>query len=299
MKTGFSSLVCPNWDIKTIISNASAMGFDGVELRGLRGEFHLPLIPELVRYPEQVKDQFAAEKVELVCLGASVTLTARSAKELAKQCSALMEFIELADHLACPFVRIFVGEAERGEYARAALARVADALRKMAPQASSHNVTILVENSGDFVASEDMWFLIDSVGHPSVRACWNQCNAMVVGERATVSIPRLGGKIGLVHMCDADFDEHNVLSDYKPLGQGHAEAAREIELLRGLLYAGYLMFEWPKMWVKSLSEPDVVLPGAAEFLRARVDAKQNVLSAYKGDKKAPKWAPRPAVSDTP
>ena len=45
MKLGFSSLVCPGWSLESIVTNAAAMGFDGVELRGIRGELELPLVP--------------------------------------------------------------------------------------------------------------------------------------------------------------------------------------------------------------------------------------------------------------
>ena len=52
------------------------------------------------------------------------------------------------------------------------------------------------------------------------------------------------------------------------------------------------MFEWPKLWVDSLPAPESVLPEVAKFLRETIDAKQPILSAYKGDKNAPKLASR-------
>ena len=161
----------------------------------------------------------------------------------------------------------------------------------LVPVASRFHVTLLVENGGDFPSSRDLWFLIDAVSHPAVLCCWNQLSAMSGGERPTNSIPRLGNKIGLVHLCDATFDEQGVLLEYKPLGEGNAEIARQIELLRGIIYDRYLMFEWPKLWVDTLPAPDAALPAAVKFLRERVEDRQPVLSAYKGDKQAPKMAP--------
>ena len=122
----------------------------------------------------------------------------------------------------------------------------------------------------------------------------NEVAAMANRERPTVSIPRLVGKIGFVHVCDAAFSEQGVLREYKPLGQGDAEVARQIELLKGLLYDGYLVFEWPKTLVDTLPEPQVALPKALEFLRERLDAEEAVLSAYKGDKRPVKMASLPA-----
>jgi hypothetical protein len=87
-----------------------------------------------------------------------------------------------------------------------------------------------------------------------------------------------------------------VLLDYKPLGEGDAEVARQIELLRGLLYDRYVVFEWPKMWVESLPPPESILPSVAKFLRERIEEQQPILTAYKGDKNAPKLASRAAAS---
>ncbi|MEK6675280.1 MAG: hypothetical protein AABZ47_06445, partial [Planctomycetota bacterium] len=91
MKIGFSSLACPGWDLETIVTRAVEYGFDGVELRGIRGELHLPVVPELSARPQEVRECFAANKIELVGLGAAATLTARKQADLAKQKAQLSE----------------------------------------------------------------------------------------------------------------------------------------------------------------------------------------------------------------
>ncbi len=298
MKIGFSTLACPGWDLERVVSFAAEHGFDGVELRGLRGELDLPLVPTLSRDPVGVKRLFRDRKIECVSLGTSVTLTARGAKELANQQAALVEVMELASALGCPNVRLFLGDIEATDTPSVALTRISSALAALVPVAIRLDVRLLIENGGGFPSSRDIWFVVDSVSHPMVQACWNQCNALTVCERATNSIPCLGTKIEMVHVCDADFDDEGVLLGYRPLGQGGAEVGRQIELLRGLMYQGYLMFEWPKLWVPSLGNPENVLPQVATFLRELLDAKQVVLSAYKGDKKVPRLA-RPVTTPTP
>jgi len=297
MKIGFSSLVCPTWNLETIVANAAKFGFQGVELRGLCGELHLPLVPELARDPEAVRRLFADNHVELVCLGASATLTSKSRRVLAEQKGAATEFMELAFKLGCPYVRIFVGEVDRRDNQRAALARIVEALISLAPIAARLGVMLLVENGDDFPGSADIWFLIDAVGHPAVGCCWNQCHAMTLGERATNSIPRLGSKIGMVHLCDGKFDEAGAMLSYALPGEGDIGVKRQIEILKGLLYDRYLMFEWPKLWVDSLPAPELVLPKVAKFIRETIDAKQSILSAYKGDKNAPTLASRGVPAD--
>ncbi len=153
-----------------------------------------------------------------------------------------------------------------------------------------------MENGGDFCGSADLWFVVDAVSHPQVQAAWNQCNALTVRERATNSLPRLGGKIRLVHICDALFNDRDVLQDYVGLGSGHVEVARQIEILKGMMYHGYAMFEWPKLWLETLPTAANTLPEVATFLRERIDAKQTVLTAYKGDKRAPRLPPMSPAS---
>jgi len=296
MKIGFSSLVCPNWDLPTIIEQAAALGFHGFELRGLQGELHLPLSPQLSRNPRQVAAQCKEKNVELVCLGSSVTLDSKDKKKVAEQKGILGEYMELAAELGCPYVRMFAGEIQKWDNKRAAMARIAEALISLVPLAQKHGVTVLVENGGDFAASEDMWFLIDAVTSPSVRVCWNICNARMGLERPTLSFPRLGTKVGLVHLADAQFDPSGALMEYKPLGQGNADVSRALEILRGLAYQHYVMFEWPKLWVPNLPDPGVALPEAAKFLKAALTAKQPILSAYKGDKNAPKYPAKVVAS---
>ncbi len=288
LKIGFSSASCPAWDLETIITNASSFGYDGFELRGLQGELHLPLVPELARHPDHIRERCLKAKVELICLGSSVTLDTKSKRKLAEQKVILTEYIELAAKLGCQQVRLFAGEVQRLDNCERGLTRIVDALHSMIPIASRRGVTLLVENGGDFNGSDDMWFIADAVSHPNVQICWNQCNALTIMERATNSIPRLGSKIGMVHLCDASYDTGGTLLSYQPLGQGDAQVARQIELLRGIMYNRYVVFDWPKLWTPTLASPDIALPLAAEFLKQQREHKQVILSAYKNDKQAPR-----------
>ena len=287
MRIGFSSLVCPDWDLATIVTKAAEYQFDGVELRGLKGELYLPGIPDLAGNPGATRRLFESNGVELVCLAGSCTLDARKPKVLARNREELATYIELAASLNCPLVRIFAGEVQRGDVREETLVRIAGELVRIAPFAARKGVTVLLENGGDFCDSAALWYLCDAVSHPAIGICWNACTAMTVGERPTTSIPRLGTKIAMFHVCDADFDGNGYLGTYKLPGDGAVEISHAIDLLKGIVHRGYLMFEWPKLWEPSLAAPDAALGQAQKFLRERVDAKQPILSAYKGDKKAP------------
>ncbi len=299
MKIGFSTLVCPNWDLATIVSKASEYGFNGVELRGVRGELALTEIPEVAGDPARTRSMFTDANVELVCLGTSCTLSSRHRKKAALERAELAENIELASRLRCPYVRVFVGDVQGGEARESTLSRVAGELIRMAPFAAEHKVTVLVQNAGDFSGSADLWYLCDCASHPAIRACWDACSAMTVPERPTTSIPRLGRKIGLMHVCDGEFDGSGFMAGgYKLPGSGNVGWDRAIELLKGVMYQDYLIFEWPKLWDRSLGCPDAVLPEVATYLRQRVEEEQAILTAYKGDKKAPVFRSLPPRATT-
>lgn len=298
MKIGFSSLVCPTWDLPTIVSKAAEYKYDGVELRGLQGELRLTMVPALAGNPGATRSLFSSAGVELLCLSTSCSFSSRDRKVIARHRAELDEHIELAAKLGCPFVRIFVGDVQKGEARENTLSRVAAELTRIAAFAAEHRVAVLVTNSGDFAGSADLWYLIDCVSHPAISACWDPCAAMTIRERPTTSIPRLGGKIGMVHICDAEFDDRGFMSGgYKVPGTGDVELERMIDLLKGTLYTDYLVFEWPKLWEPTLAPPDKVLPEAVAFLRERLAAKDAILSAYKGkDKKGPTFKPMPPMS---
>ena len=296
MKIGFSSLVCPEWNLDTILAKAAEYGFDGVELHGLPGERSLPVASEVASDPEATRKRFVSANVELVCLGSDVRLDARSGRERSRQRHELEAYIRLASSLGCPYVRIAAGEVQRGQTRQMTLARVAEELRGIAPFAGEQKVAVLVENGGDFCGSADAWYLCDSASHPAIRVCWNPCTALGMRERPTTSIPRLASKIGLFHVCDGAFDRDGLMTGFRIPGTGDVELERAIELLRGVVYRDYLMFVWPTREGRALASPDEVLPQVQSFLRQRVDARQPVLTAYKGDKKAVKLSSPPPRS---
>jgi len=287
MKIGFCSRVCPEWNLATILCKAGEVGFEGVELHGLAGEPYLPRVAELAGDAQATRMRFTEANVELVCLSSTAKLVTRDRAEAARSRFELEEYIELASALACPYVRISAGSVQRGESRQGSLARLAGELSRMATFAAERRVGILVENSADFPGSADLWYLMDSLSHPAVQACWNPLTARLAGERPTISIPRLGTRIGLFHVSDGRFDEDGVLTDFTTPGSGDVELVRAIELLRGVVYRDYLVFDWPGS--SRISTPaGEILPQVREFLRRQIDAQQEILTAYKGDKNAPR-----------
>lgn len=299
MKLAFSTMACPAWDLATILSKAKEHGYAGVELRGLLGQLHLPLASELTADPRATREKFKAAGVELVCLASSAAFHMRDAQQVADNKAQVRDYIDTAAELGCPFVRVFGAEIPRRmvigpEPRERVLARIVAALRDLAPYAESKRVTLVIENSGDFCGSEDLWFLADAAESPAVQACWNTLAGRAVRERPTTSITRLGRLTALVHVCDGKFDEAGRFDGHVLPGQGDCELPRMFELLKGTGYDGWLVFDWPKLWNAGLADAEKSLPAAAKYFKELFALKPVVLSAYKGDKNAPKYRARPA-----
>lgn len=292
MKLAFSSVGCPGWDLATMVEKAKEYGYQGIELRSLGGQMYLPLAPELASNPQNIARLMGDTGIEIVCLATGNAFHMRDSKEVAKNVAEVREYIELAGKLECPFVRVFGAEIPKAklfgfEKRETVLGRIAERLRNLGAHAAQHRVTLLVENSGDFTDSVAMWYLVDAANSPAVKCCWNPFNGRIRGERPTISIPRLGSRIGLVHLSDAKFDGLRFESYVAP-GQGQVEVPRLVQLLKGIGYRGYLVLDWPKLWNPGLGEPDKVFPGAAKYLQGLLNEKPIPMTAYKGDKFAPR-----------
>jgi len=294
MKLAFSNVACPGWDIVTLVEKAKEYGYQGLELRSLDGQMHLPLAPQLASNPAKVGKLMRDAGVELVCLATSAAFHMRDAREVAQNQAQVREYIELAGKLGCPFVRVFGAEIPKARFwlignerREVVLGRIAKAISELADFAAAHRVTILIENSGDFTDSPAMWYLVDAANSPAVKCCWNPMAALTRGERPTSSIPRLAARIGHIHLTDAKFDGRAFASHVLP-GEGSVEIPRLVQLLKGIGYREYLCFEWPKLWNPGLADADRALPAAAKYLQPLLGEKTIPMTAYKGDKNAPR-----------
>src|SRR4030095_13535142 len=68
----FSSLGCPDWELKKILDFAAEHGYAAIELRGLQGNLDLPSHPAFaVGQIEQSKSDIASHKLQSACVSSS------------------------------------------------------------------------------------------------------------------------------------------------------------------------------------------------------------------------------------
>lgn len=289
IKIGFSSSVCPGWDVKKIAEQASEMGFYGVELGAVRDEIHLPAAPDLQtdKDIDAVRKLFADASVEIAAIASIYALDSPKRHIRERSVTRTLENIELAEKLGCPVVRVPLGTPAGREPVEHCLARQVPHLAELARIAARKRVTLLLCNTAGFPSSRAVWFLVDAVALPSVQAAWNTVIGLACNEYASVSIPRLRARIRQVQMADAAFDAQGRFAGYRPLGKGNIECAHHIDLLKGVLFSGYLMLDWPQAQADGMPGPEESLPAALSLLLERIKHTEPELSAYKKDKYAP------------
>src|SRR5260221_8441794 len=105
----FSTLGCPDWSFTQITDFAALHGYDGIELRGIQREIDITKCKELntVRNMQETLKLIKDKGLRFVDLGSSATLHFSDSAERLKNLDEGRRFIDLAQQLDCPFIRVF------------------------------------------------------------------------------------------------------------------------------------------------------------------------------------------------
>ena len=269
---GFSTLGCPTWPWSRILDFAAEHQFASIELRGIQANMDLTKVPELA--PEHIGDarrQLAAHDLSVSCLGASAQMHDMDAVKHAAQLDEARRFIDLAQALGAPYVRVFGNEYVAGVPREAMLAHIAGALRSLGDYAKPKNVTVVIESHGDFTDSPALLEILHKADSPNVALLWDAHHTFVSGkEQPEDTVRQLGRYIRHTHLKDsvpAGNDRRYVLT-----GTGDVPVQRQIAALAKIGYRGFFSFEWEKRWHAEIEEPEIALAQyaqvAAEYLRA-------------------------------
>jgi len=268
---GFSTLGCPQWTWPQILDFAAAHAFAAVELRGIQTNMDLTKVPAFS--PERLGDakrQLATHGLAVSCLGASAHMHEMDPVAHAAQLDEGRRFIDLAQALGTPYVRVFGNNYVEGVPRPDMLARIAAGLRTLGDYARGKNVTVLIESHGDFTDSPALLEILQKTDSPAVALLWDAHHTFVSGkEEPEDTVRQLGQYIRHTHLKDsvpAGSDRRYVLT-----GTGQVPVQRQIAALVKIGYRGYYSFEWEKRWHPEIEEPEVAFAQfagvAAAYLR--------------------------------
>ena len=105
----FSTLGCPDWPFQQIIDFAAANNFKGIEIRGIQRELELTKCKEF-NSAENIAatNKLMAEKgLQFVDLGSSAAMHHNDPAERQKNLDEAKRFIDLAQQIKCPYIRVF------------------------------------------------------------------------------------------------------------------------------------------------------------------------------------------------
>jgi sugar phosphate isomerase/epimerase len=258
---GFSTLGCPAWTWTEILDFARSHGFAAVELRGLQTNMDLTLAPEFSRESGRLdlsKQQLGDRGLRVSCLGASAHMHEQDPTKRAAQLDEARRFIDLAEALRAPYVRVFGNNYVKGVPRDVMLAHIARGLRELGDYARPKGVTVLIESHGDFTDSPALLAILQQADSPGVGLLWDAHHTFVSGKEAPEdTVLQVGRYIRHTHLKDsvpAGADRRYVLT-----GTGDVPVRRQIEALVRIGYRGVYSFEWEKRWHPDIPEPEVAI----------------------------------------
>jgi sugar phosphate isomerase/epimerase len=262
MKLSFATLGCPKWTLEQIASNAKAMGFDGVELRGAPGEHIGP--EEIAAERARIRKLFESNGIQIAAIMGYSSFTMDDPAKLKESIRQAQCFLDTAKDIGCPTLRLFGGVFSKQLDEKGNLARVAEGVRRVAGHAEKTGVNVALETHDDWTHGARLKALLDSVGSPKVGACWDVANGYF-DEPPETTCAALGNRLFHVHFKDAAMVDGKIRS--KMPGTGQLDLKRLLSLIVGTGYDRYLSFEWEKKWEPNLEEPEVAFPVYVKLTR--------------------------------
>lgn len=265
---GFSTIACPDWTFRQIVDFAALHNFYGIEMRGLHGELDLTKCKEFSS-PQAIRVAVSMMKekgLNFSDLGSSAKMHFPEGSERERNLAEARAYINLAQALNCPFVRVFPNEFPKNQDRNKTMELVSKGLLTLGDYAKEHNVTVIMETHGDFSRSEDIEKVMKSAAHPNVGLVWDVSNMWTVTKEPPKEVyKRLKKYIRHTHIKDAKLIDGKL--KYVFLGQGDVPIFEAIDILAANGYKGYYSFEWEKLWHKELAEPELAVADYARVMK--------------------------------
>jgi sugar phosphate isomerase/epimerase len=263
---GFSTLGCPAWDWPHVLDFAQQHGYAAVELRGIGKEVDLPRLPEFQADGiAQTRRELAAHALTVPCLGSSTNLHEMEGAKHEAELAHARRFIDLAQALGTPYVRVFGNKYVAGVPRDAMLAHIAAGLRTLGDYAKERSVVVLLETHGDFTDSPTLLELMRRAEGPGVALLWDAHHTFAFGkEQPEATLAAIKPFVRHVHLKDSvpsGTDRRYVLT-----GTGEVPVGRQIAALVKSGYRGFYNFEWEKRWHPEIEEPEVAFPQFVEVV---------------------------------
>ena len=268
MKLSFSTLGCPDWDLESILTNARALGYDGVEMRGLAGTLDISATPEFGADIVETAARFRDAGIAVSCLDTSARAVVKSAAQRSDGIEEVGRYAVMCPQLGMPLIRVFGGSldgVERPDAIRAA----GENLREMIARADEYGARIIVETHDDWLTGRDVADLLDATNDDRVGVLWDTHHTYRMGKESPEETWRLlGSRIWGTHLKDSvpDPDDEDG-SAYCLTGEGDIPLQQIVDVLSTGGFKGFLTLEWEKRWHPDLAQPEIAFPPFVAVIR--------------------------------
>ena len=256
----FSTLGSPDWDFQKITDFAVQHNYDGIELRGLLHQMDLTKCSEF-NSPQNIAATLSLMKdknLAFVDLGSSASLHISDLRERTKSLNEAKSFIDLAQKINCPYVRVFPNQIPKDQDKNETINLITKGLMELGDYAKGSNVSVLMETHGDLVWSYDLKKIMAAAFNEHTGLVWDVTNMWSITKEPPEEVyKKLKKYIRHTHIKDLkmlDGKEHYVL-----LGQGEVPIFTAIDALQKGGYNGYYSFEWEKLWHPEIADPETAI----------------------------------------
>ena len=256
MKLAFSTLGCPEWSLRCAVTQAKALGFQAVEIRGIKNGLHADSIEELLPENRAAVLEYAEEcGVRFCCFGASASFHAPQTR--AENFAEALAAVKLAAACGIPYVRVFGNNLVTGNEDEE-IAAVALCLRPLCEQARECGVGILLEVHGDFNTGDRLLKTAEAVNFENFGILWDIAHSREDPARFWEKTKHL---VRHVHLKDS------VGGKLCNTGEGTLPIAGIVRMLEADGYTGYYSLEWEKRWHPELRSPEEEFPSFVKRMK--------------------------------
>jgi sugar phosphate isomerase/epimerase len=256
----FSTLGCPDWPFEKIADFAAENNYDGIEFRGIQRELDLPKCSPFSS-EQNIRNSLkllSDKNLKVVDLGSSAALHFPEGEERQRNLDDAKRFIDLAQKLNCPYIRVFPNDFPKDRDRNATMELIVKGLLEVGDYAKDTNVSVLLESHGEVVYTADLQKIMQAASHPHVGMVWDAHNMWSVTKEPPAQVyAALKNYIRHTHIKDAKLI--NGKEQYVLLGTGDSPIFEAVDVLAKNNYKGYYSFEWEKLWHPEIDEPEIAI----------------------------------------
>jgi sugar phosphate isomerase/epimerase len=268
MKLAFTTLGCPDWDLDTILQQAVALGFDGVDFRGYQQELAVYKLPEFTTQARATAQRFADAGLEVACFSSSARAYNATPEQRQASLDEVRAYAPLCAAFGARYIRVF-GGATGGIPLTQAIDSAARDIEALYAIADGHGARLVIESHDDWIDSDLLRRLIGDLDGDLAGVVWDVHHPYRMNnEPPELTWLNLGRYVEYTHWKDSLPDPASQSGyAYTHFGAGDLPLAQMLLLLKNAHYEGWLTFEWEKRWHPHLPAPEEAFPIFVQVMR--------------------------------